>query len=229
VVAARDLGRTIDDRPILQQINLEITPGGFLALLGANGAGKSTLLHVLATLLPRTTGTLSLFDKPVNRNATALRRRIGMIGHQPMLYRDLTARENLIFFGAMYGVADRRQRAEALLERVGLIDRADDPIKTFSRGMVQRTSIARALMHRPQLLLADEPFAGLDVVSNDRLAGLLGELNAEGHTIVVAHHDLAQSLAVARRVVILRSGQVAMDSPVAQVSLKDVRQEVAAG
>jgi ABC-type multidrug transport system ATPase subunit len=129
----------------------------------------------------------------------------------------------------MYGVADRRQRAEALLERVGLIDRADDPIKTFSRGMVQRTSIARALMHRPQLLLADEPFAGLDVVSNDRLAGLLGELNAEGHTIVVAHHDLAQSLAVARRVVILRSGQVAMDSPVAQVSLKDVRQEVAAG
>ena len=226
VVAARALSRSVDGRPILHGIDLEIGAGSFVALLGANGAGKSTLMGVIATLLPHTAGELHLFGRRAGRNAAALRAKIGMIGHQPMLYRDLSAIENLVFYGKLYGVRQPVARAEDLLERVGLIDRADDPIKTFSRGMTQRAAIARAMMHNPPLLLADEPFAGLDVASSEQLQALLLELHGQGHTIVMSHHDLAHSLAVARRVVVLRRGRLALDAPAAQVSLEDLRQEV---
>ncbi|MEI7837729.1 MAG: ABC transporter ATP-binding protein, partial [Planctomycetota bacterium] len=148
----------LDDRTILKNVHLRLAPGGALALLGANGAGKSTLLKVLAMLLHPTSGTLRLFGEPAGPLAGALRRRLGIIAHQPMLYRDLTLTENLEFFGKLYGRSDTADRARQLLERVGMSDRAGDPVKTLSRGMTQRVAIARALMHDPDLLLADEPF-----------------------------------------------------------------------
>jgi heme exporter protein A len=218
----------LGDRPILRQISLAVKPRTILALLGANGAGKSTLISALATLVPISGGGLYLFGQRVGRNAAALRARIGMIGHQPMLYRDLTARENLRFFGDLYGVASRDARADELLDRVRLLDRADDPVKTFSRGMTQRLAIARALMHGPELLLADEPFSGLDVPSSDALDALLRGLRDEGKAIVLAHHDLEHALRCADEVAVLRRGRLVLHRPVNEVTPRQVRAEVMA-
>jgi ABC-type multidrug transport system ATPase subunit len=210
-VQVASLSKVIDDRPILRDIGFEIPDGRYVALLGANGAGKSTLLKLIATLIPPTEGRLLFFGRPISRDTASLRSRLGMIAHGAMLYRDLTAVENLVFFGRLYGVADPSARARELLEYVGLASRADEPVKTFSRGMVQRVSIARALMHDPDLILADEPFAGLDAPSRGMLEAFLKHLHDEGKTIILANHDIAQSLALAEQVLVLRAGRLVVD------------------
>jgi ABC-type multidrug transport system ATPase subunit len=220
------LGKSIDERPILQDINLQIQPGRYVALLGANGAGKSTLLKILATLTPASEGQLLLFGQEVNHDAAELRSRIGLIGHQSMLYRDLTARENLEFFGQLYGIPDPPHRAESLLEAVGLLDRADDPIKAFSRGMTQRVAIARALIHSPELLLADEPFEGLDAPSARSLEELLTQLHQSGKTVILVNHDIHQSLRLVERVVVLRCGRVVIDDAAANLNGEAVLHEM---
>jgi heme exporter protein A len=220
------LSKAIDERPILRDITFGIPTGQSIALLGANGAGKSTLLKILATLIPASAGEIQLFGELLSRANPRLRARIGLIGHQSMLYRDLSARENLEFFGKLYGVDRVGERAASLLELVGLADRADDFIKTFSRGMTQRVAIARALMHRPQLILADEPFAGLDVPSVKSVASLLRVLHEGGRTIVLVDHDIARSLQLTDRVLVLRRGQVAIDAASNQVTAEQVEREL---
>lgn len=216
VVQARALGKVIDERPILQELDFELARGMLLALLGANGAGKSTLLKILATLTAPTSGTLTLFGRKAGGDDPALRSRIGMIGHYTMLYRELTARENLLFCGRLYDVSNVERRASQLLEQVGLAHRADDAVKTFSRGMLQRVSIARALMNEPELLLADEPFTGLDAPSRAILEQLLADICSQGTAVVLANHDVAQSMMLADRVLVLRDGkQVLLDSAAA--------------
>jgi len=217
-VECSGLGKTIDDRPILEQLDLSIPAGQFVALLGANGAGKSTLLKVISGLLAPSDGELRLFGQTLRQGGPALRRHIGLLGHQPMLYRDLSARENLVFFARLYDCADPARRAVDLLDAVGLSDRADDPIRDFSRGMTQRVSIARALVHNPQLILADEPFAGLDVPSTGAIETLLHELHASGKTILLVNHDVGQSLRLADRVIVLFAGRVALDRAASEVS-----------
>jgi len=225
-VRAAGLGRSIDERAILQDITLDIPLGSFTALLGANGAGKSTLLGVLAMLQPATAGSLTLFGERISRPLAHLRARIGMIGHQPMLYRDLTVRENLHFFGRLYRIADLKAQAARRLEQVGLSGRADDPVKTLSRGMTQRAAIARALMHDPQLLLADEPFAGLDVPSAHAVARLLADLHAQGRTILLAHHNIDEALGLAQRVILLRHGRMVLDAPAAETGTAHLKREL---
>lgn len=222
------LCKRYDERWVLRDINLDVPTGSYLALLGANGAGKSTLLHTLAMLSPATKGDLILFGASANRPSPALRARIGMIGHQPMLYRDLSALENLEFFGKIYGVSRPAERAASLLERVGLADRATSLAKTFSRGMVQRLSIARALMHAPDLLLADEPFSGLDVPSVAAVSNLLSELHADGKTVILTNHDVRQSLELAQRVVVLRRGGIVSNRSVRETDADEVTREVIA-
>ena len=207
------LQKRIDDRPILRDINLTVAPGQYVALLGANGAGKSTLLKILATLIPPSDGRLTLFGETVGWDGWAARRRIGLIGHQSMLYRDLSALENLIFFGKLYGIASPAARAVTLLKAVDLFDRADDPVKSLSRGMMQRVAIARALVHDPELLLADEPFDGLDAPSSRALEKLLAQLHQAGKTVILANHDIDQSLRLSQRAVVLRKGRVVIDQP----------------
>lgn len=229
VVSARGLGRHIDDRAILHDLNFDIHAGSYVALLGANGAGKSTLLHVLATLTTPTVGELHLFGKSTSRSnagTTKLRAMIGMIGHQAMLYRDLTALENLVFFGKLYNVKHPTERAEHLLEQVALLHRADDPARTFSRGMVQRLAIARALMHDPQMLLADEPFSGLDMPSTTMLENLLADLHAKGKTIILVNHDIPQSLRLAERALALKQGRIVIDQPTGDLELQNVIAEI---
>jgi heme exporter protein A len=232
VVRATALCKSIDGRAVLDEVYLRIPAGSFVALLGANGAGKSTLLKVLATLSPPTSGRLELFGRratATGRGAEQMRRSIGLIGHQSMLYRDLSARENLEFFGRLYGVPDPRGRAEWLLDAVGLLDRADDPVRGYSRGMTQRAALARALVHDPQLLLADEPFDGLDAPSAAALEGLLGVLHAGGRTLILANHDIAQSLRLAGRAVVLREGRVVIDEPARGLRATDVLAEMERG
>jgi heme exporter protein A len=221
-----NLSKSIDDRPILQSITLAIPAGQFLAVLGANGTGKSTLLKIVSTLMPPSSGELRLFGTRASASAVALRRNIGLIGHQSMLYRDLSAAENLAFFATLYGVADPAGRARQMLDMIGLSGRANDPVKNFSRGMVQRVAIARALLHDPALLLADEPFDGLDAPSIESLEKLLTQLNEAGKTIVMVNHNIEQSLAIADHAIVLRGGRVVLDQPTPRLYPREVLSEV---
>lgn len=218
-----ELCLSYDARRVLRQISLDIPAGQSVALMGANGAGKSTLLKILATLLHPTSGTVQIFGCDVTAGAVAgARAKVGIISHQSMLYRELSARENVEFFAALYDTPDAPARTTEVLEAVGMIDRADDPVKTLSRGMTQRVAIARAMVHEPELLLADEPFDGLDATSARLLEELLAGLHAQGKTVVMANHDIAQSLRVAERAVVLRQGKIAMDCATGDVTVSDV-------
>ena len=221
-----NLSKSIDERPVLRNVNLAIESGQFLAVLGANGTGKSTLLKVVSTLMPPSSGELRLFGKRATAAAIEIRRNIGLIGHQSMLYRDLSAAENLEFFAKLYAVRDPAARARQMLDMIGLSERANEPVKNFSRGMVQRVAIARALLHDPQLLLADEPFDGLDAPSVESLAKLLSQLNDAGKTIIMVNHDIGQSLEIADHAIVLRDGRVVLDQPTHRLYLREVLSEV---
>lgn len=226
MICLRGLCKSIDDRQILRHINLEVGAGEYVALIGANGAGKTTLLKVLAGLTPASSGTIELFGKLFTSGASDLRSRIGLIGHQSMLYRDLSPRENLGFFARLYGLADADHRVERMIRMVGLTDRANDPVRDFSRGMTQRLSIARALLHDPKLILADEPFAGLDAPSITSLEALLSQLHDSGRTIVIVNHDIEQSIRLSERAIVLRQGAVALDQPTHRLYAREVLSEV---
>ena len=226
-VRAASLGVILDERPVLRDITLEIARGELVALLGANGAGKSTLLRALSMLIAHE-GRLDLFGQQVTKDQPDLRRRIGLIAHQSMLYRDLSPRENLVFFGRLYGVADPHRRAEQLLQDVNLAHRGNDAVRTLSRGMMQRVSIARSLMHEPDLLLADEPFEGLDAPSTCSLQELLARLADQGRTVLFSTHDVRQGLALGRRMLVLRRGRLVVDQPSACLDDQRVLQELTA-
>ena len=205
------VGKTYAGRRALVDVSAAFAPGQVSAVLGPNGAGKTTLLGILSTLVPPTTGQVRWGDVTLSR-VTEARARIGYVGHDPGLYGDLTARENLTLFAELYGIARPAARAEAMLARVGLADAARDaPARTFSRGMSQRLALARALLHEPALLLFDEPSAALDPAG---AAWLQTELAAErdaGRVVVLVTHDLEAAAAVAEHVVVLRRGRVAHD------------------
>ena len=223
---ASGLSLAIDRHVILREISVEIPAGQTVALMGANGAGKTMLLRVLSTLLRPSAGGLTLFGSEVKPGAGEIRSRIGIVAHQSMLYRDLSARENLEFFGRLYEVPRPTVRADRMLEVVGLTRRAGDAVKTLSRGMTQRVAIARALMHDPDLLLADEPFDGLDAVSVTALEALLRRLRSEGKTTILSNHDISQTLKIVDRAVILRRGQVALDRPAEDLTAGAVLEEI---
>jgi heme exporter protein A len=228
VVRCSKLCQTIDDRRVLREIDLEIGAGSYLALLGANGAGKSTLLRIIATLSPATSGRVELFGQALTKNSTALRARIGLIAHQSMLYRDLSAKENLEFYAGLYGIKDAKARVKQMLEMAGLTSRRNDPVKAFSRGMVQRAAIARALLHDPDLILADEPFSGLDAPSIESLERFLSELHRSGKTIILVNHDIDQSLRLAERAIVLRGGKIVVDQATYRLYPREVLSEVSA-
>ena len=226
-VKISQLSLRIDDKHILHNINLDIPQGTTIALMGANGAGKSTLLRILAVLMHPTHGSVELFGVRVGPTVWSVRSQIGLIAHQPILYRDFSLRENLEFFGKLYDVPKPAQRAGELLDLVGLSHRQDDAVKTLSRGMTQRVSIARALMHDPNLLLADEPFNGLDAPSIDAMELLIERLHNEGKTVITSGHDIRQSLRLGDTVVLLRQGQVVLNTPADQLDEDTLRKEIA--
>jgi heme exporter protein A len=195
-----DVGRAYGERIALAGVTLDLEAGRTLAVFGANGAGKTTLLRILATLLRPHRGRARVLGHELPREGWAVRGRVGFLGHEPMLYRDLTARENLRFHARLHGVPFAR--IETLLEAVGLRLRADEPVHTYSRGMVQRLAVCRAVLHEPELLLLDEPLAGLDPGAADSVRPLIS-----GATRVLISHDVEHGLAEADLVLGLRAGR----------------------
>ena len=209
-VEARGVGKVYGRERALAQVDLSLSAGEALALLGPNGAGKSTLVGILSTLVRPSTGEVRFDGEKVDR---AHRGAIGFVAHESLCYGDLTARENLAFFAALHKVPAAAERAASLLDRVGIAHAADRPARTFSRGMLQRLAVARALLPEPRLLLLDEPFTGLDQRGQAMLTALLREERLRGAILVVVTHDLEPLPGLVDRVVILRRGKVAHDGP----------------
>ena len=210
-VVAEGLRRTFGGVSVLAGVDLVVEGGECVALLGANGAGKTTLLRVLATLLRPSGGALKLFGEDATLRSPAVLRKIGYVGHESACYGDLTARENLAFYAELYGVEDATARVDELVEWTSLGTAARRPVRTFSRGMTQRLALARALLHRPELLLLDEPFSGLDPQATATLEALLIDLRQSGHSIVLSTHDVPRAAALASRVVMLHRGRIDWD------------------
>jgi heme exporter protein A len=218
-VALEGVGRAYGERVALREVSFALPAGATVAVFGANGAGKTTLLRILAGLLRPHAGRAAVLGAELPREAYRARGRIGLVGHEPMLYRDLTVHENLRFHARLHRVA--LARVDELVEQVGLAARADDPVRTLSRGMTQRAAICRAVLHQPELLLLDEPLANLDPGGADAVAPLIGR--GAGPARVLISHDAEQGLAEADHVLGLRAGRQAIWAPAAQVQLADVR------
>ncbi|NPA26600.1 MAG: heme ABC exporter ATP-binding protein CcmA [Chloroflexi bacterium] len=208
VLEARKLFRRFGSRVVLRGVNLAVQPGEFVALLGPNGAGKTTLLRIFATLLRPNHGYVAVYGHRLPQNAPAARRHLGFISHQPLLYPDLSAEQNLYFFGRLYRVPELADRIASLLRMVGLYRRRRDPVRTYSRGMQQRLAIARALLHDPKVLLLDEPYTGLDQDAAQRLDELLQLIASQGRSVLMTSHDLGRVLDLAHRFVVLTQGRI---------------------
>jgi len=204
----KGLKKSFGLKPILRGVDLELKQGERKALMGANGAGKTTLLRILAGLTAPGAGVVHIAGLDLTRDAQRVRQIVGFVGHQPYLYDELTALENLLFFGRMYAVKDAQQRARALLHRVGLEKRARERINTLSRGQLQRLALARALLHSPRLLLLDEPDTGLDEQGNELLKELLNEHVAQGGAALFATHQLAHALQLGDSIAELDKGRI---------------------
>lgn len=212
IIEVENLSKAYGFRPVLKQVNLRVERGAFVALLGPNGSGKSTLLRLICGMNKPTGGVIRVGGWDMPREAAAVRAQIGLVSHDSLLYDNLTARENLQFFARLYpDVAD--ERIDVLLEQVGLKKRAYSLVREFSRGMQQRLSIARALLHNPHVLLLDEPYTGLDQDAAAVLDDLLRDAHAQGHTILMATHQLARAADLADRVLIVHRGDVRSDAP----------------
>ena len=201
-IALEGLERRYGDRPALRGVSIAVGEGQTLAVFGANGAGKTTLLRVLATLLRPHGGSAVVLGASLPGEAWRVRGRVGFLGHEPLLYPDLTARENLLFHARLLGVAEAR--VDELLGAIGLSRRAGDVVRELSRGMVQRLAAARAVLHDPAVLLLDEPRAGLDPGAAEELEPLIGR--ASGRTRVLVTHDVERGLREADVVLGLRAG-----------------------
>jgi heme exporter protein A len=218
-LALRDVGRAYGDRVALQGVTLELAAGRTLAVFGANGAGKTTLLRILATLLRPHAGDARVLGCTLPREAWKARGRIGLLGHDPLLYRDLSARENLRFHAQLHGVSP--ERVEEVLTVVGMERRGDEPVRSLSRGMAQRVAIGRATLHAPELLLLDEPLANLDPGGAGQVAPLIGR--EAGVARVLISHDVEAGLAEADVVLGLRGGRTAVLAGAADVTPADLR------
>lgn len=202
----KSLSKAFGRRKALDKVTFSVPQGAFLSIFGPNGAGKTTLLRILATLARPTGGSAQVLGLDLHEHSDEVRERIGLISHDSMLYPDLTALENLVFAARLYGVPDPQGRARELLKLVELDHRRFDAVKTFSRGMTQRLAIARALVHDPQLVLLDEPYAGLDPHAAEIFDQTLDALR-DGRTFVMVSHDLVKGLSACTHVLVLAKGK----------------------
>lgn len=222
MIEVQGLSKNYGLHPILRGVNLHVDAGEFVALVGANGAGKTTLLRIVATLLRHTSGEIKVGGWPLPSHADRVRRHIGLVSHQSLLYGDLSAAENLAFFVRLYQLDDEQERIAQALKKVGLLARQRDAVRTFSRGMLQRLTIARATLHEPDVLLLDEPYTGLDQDAVQLLDDLLWQERENGRTILMITHDLVHSLNLCHRVAILHRGKIVTELTSKEVSAADL-------
>jgi heme exporter protein A len=208
MIEVRKLVKLFGSKKVLRGLDLEVRAGEFVALLGPNGAGKTTFLRILASLSRPTVGDVRVAGYRLPGQAAAVRSRLGFVSHMPLLYGDLTAEENLRFFGRMYSVPNLAPRVSEVLDLVGLASRRRDLVRTFSRGMQQRLAIGRAILHDPDVLLFDEPHTGLDQDACDMLDHVLRDVAASGRTVVMTSHDLARIESLATRFDVLTRGAI---------------------
>lgn len=208
MIETKALVKTIGDKMILRGINLSIKKGETVAILGPNGAGKSTVLKILAGLIKPTSGEIKIDGLDLKKDSYDSKRKIGFLAHNSFLYDHLTPLENLKFFGKLYGVANIEERAKKLIDEVGLSVFTHDLVQSFSRGMIQRIAIARAIIHEPEILLFDEPHTGLDQQAIKILNDVIIRMKQEGSTILMVTHDFRQAIETCDRFIIIKNGKV---------------------
>ena len=207
------------DFPALRDVGFKVQPGSVVALLGRNGAGKTTLLRILAGLAKPSKGSVKIYGSEVRDEPT--RRRIGVLGHGISLYDELTATENLVLFGKLYGLDDPAKRAHQWLERTGLERVRDGLVREFSRGMRQRLAVARTFLHDPEVLLFDEPFTSLDDRAIAVLHSLITDAQQRGRTVIMSTHQIREAIELATHVALIRKGQLAYAGERRQEMLDD--------
>lgn len=222
-IETKKLTKVFGDRKALDKVSIEVPEGAFLSIFGPNGAGKTTLVRTLATLSRATSGTALVAGFDAKEEPDKVREHIGLISHNPMLYPDLTAMENLMFTAQLYGVANAEERVRELLRAVELDHRRFDVVRTFSRGMTQRLSIARALMNDPDVVFLDEPYAGLDPHAVEIFDGLIEQLR-DGRTFVMVSHDLQKGFDVCTHALVLARGRVVSYAPKEDIDFEQFRQ-----
>jgi heme exporter protein A len=226
IIQADKLVKAYGLLPVLRGLTLDVPRGQFLALLGANGSGKSTLIRLLTGLARPTTGTLQIGGWTLPDESAAVRSQIGLVSHRLLLYENLTAQENLRFFGRLYNLSGKAldDRITVVLEQVGLYRRRNDLARHYSRGMAQRLSIARAILHDPDVLLLDEPHTGLDAASSQTLDRLLTDARQHGRTVVMATHQFDKTVELADRAVVIARGVIGYDSPTTGLNTQQITQ-----
>ncbi len=222
MITVRKLVKRFGLKSVLRGLDFSVEPGEFVALLGPNGAGKTTFLRILASLSRPSMGSVNIAGYYLPGQASAVRRRLGVVSHLPLLYGDLTAEENLRFYARMYDVPNADKRISDVLDLVGLHSRRRDLVRTFSRGMQQRLAIGRAVLHDPEVMLFDEPHTGLDQDACLMLDGVLSEVAARGRTVVMTSHDLARVADLASRFDVLSRGVIAASVQRSQIEPDDL-------
>ena len=222
-IETKRLTKVFGDRKALDKVSIEVPEGAFLSIFGPNGAGKTTLVRTLATLSRATSGTALVAGFDAKEEPDKVREHIGLISHNPMLYPDLTAMENLMFTAQLYGVVNAEERVRELLRAVELDHRRFDVVRTFSRGMTQRLSIARALMNDPDVVFLDEPYAGLDPHAVEIFDGLIEQLR-DGRTFIMVSRDLQKGFDVCTHALVLARGRVVSYAPKEDIDFEQFRQ-----
>ena len=212
VLVACDVCKSFGRLRVLEKVSLNLQRGDRYVLFGSNGAGKTTLLKILTTLLPMDSGELSVFGRKVSDDVNVVKAGIGLMSHESFLYNELSAWENLCFFADLYGVEDKEGRVKTLLKEVELFHRCYDAVSLFSHGMRRRLSLARALLHDPELVFLDEPYAGLDIRAKDILDKIIMDLNVAGKTFFVVTHDVDRGVHIGSRLGVLSKGNVVFES-----------------
>ncbi len=224
IVEARGLIKKFGFKTALRKVDLSLTSGDCLALFGPNGAGKTTLIQILCSLMLPTSGKVVIAGLDTRYHRAAIHGLIGVIAHDTFLYGALTAVENLNFYGKMYNVSKLKTRVNDLIDRVGLRPYKNDPVHTYSRGMKQRLSVARAILHDPAVLFMDEPYTGLDQQGADDLQRLLNQFRDQRKTIVLASHNLARGLELCSHAAILHAGELIYHKNIAGIDKRDFKQ-----
>jgi heme exporter protein A len=225
MIEIKKLTKQADNKLILRGIDLSITQGETVAILGPNGAGKSTLLKVLATLIKPTSGLVKINGLDLKKDHIEVKKLFGYLPHSSLLYDHYTPLENLVFFGDLYGVKDVENRARNLVNEVGLSFFINEPVKNFSRGMIQRIAIARAIIHEPKIMLLDEPHTGLDQGAITILNNVVLSMKEKGCTTLMVTHDFKQAAAICDRIIIVKNGKIADDFKINNQSLSLVSEK----